>query len=186
MSDIPKPPKYTQPELDEKVKQVLLGQQLHQQITQELGMENRMKVLMAALFVEHLLGQFVKKLGLHGEKKGFMSFDTKINKLKGVVIDDDEKILLDTFRWTRNRFIHDLEVTSFAICYSEESEYKKLVLDFALSEIERTPEEMKWTEEMKLNMGFNLLFKRVGDITGRITNELLPSAPFSPQGGTTV
>jgi hypothetical protein len=181
MSEIPKQTKYTQAELNEKVHQMLRGEQLYQLRAQDLGMENRMKVLMAALFVEYLLGAFVEKLGLKGEKKGFMSFDTKINRLKGVVIDEEERNLLDTFRWTRNRFIHDLVVTSFVLCYSEETDYKKRVLDFAQSEIEKSPEEMKWSEEQKLNMGFNLLFKRVSEITGRITNELLPPTPASLQ-----
>ena len=186
MSDIPEPSKYTQAELDEKVRQMLQGQQHYQVISHDFGMENRMKVLMAALFVEYLLGLFVEKLGLKGEKKGFMSFDTKITKLKGVVIDEEERILLDTFRWTRNRFIHDLEVTSFVFCYSEETDYKKRVLDFAQSEIEKTPNEMKWSEEQKLNMGFNLLFQRVSEITGRITTELLPLATASPKVDGTV
>jgi len=179
MSDIPKQSKYTQADLDEKVRQMLRGQQIHQVIAQDLGMENRMNVLMAALLGEHLLGVFVEKLELKGEKKGFMSFDTKINKLRGVVINEEERILLDTFRWTRNRFIHDLGVTSFAMCYEEETDSKKRVLDFAQSEIVRSPDEMKWTEEQKLNMGFNLLFQRVSKITGRITNELLPPSPGS-------
>jgi uncharacterized protein YihD (DUF1040 family) len=186
MSDTPKPPKYSQSELDEKVKQLAVYKQLHQQIAQELGMENRMNVLLAALMIEHLLGQFVEKLGLEREKKGFMSFETKIKKLNHLVIDDDEKILLDTFRWTRNRFIHDLEVTSFTNCYAEESGYKERVLEFAEYEIERAPEEMKWNEEMKLNMGFNLLCKRISAITERIINELGSSVPSSINGGTTI
>lgn len=179
MSDIPKQAKYTQAELDEKVRQMLQGQQLHQLIAKDLGMENRMNVLLASLFVEDLLGIFVEKLELKGEKKGFMSFDAKINKLRGVVINEEERILLDTFRWTRNRFIHDLVVTSFTKRYEDETDYKRRILNFAQLEIEKAPDEMTWSEEQKLLMGFNLLFQRVSKITGRITDELLPPPTIS-------
>lgn len=182
MSDMPEQPKYTEKDLDDKIQQLLKGRKLQELISEELGMENRMDVLLLTLRIEHLLGEFIVKLGLQGEKKGFMSFDTKIKKLAENVIDKDEQTTLDTFRWTRNRFIHELDITNFVKCYEEETEYKKLVMDLAEEEIRRTPNDWKWTEEMKLHMGFNLLAQKVSTITRRLTDDLIHPISSSPSG----
>lgn len=186
MSDMSDQPKYTEEEIQAKLKQTVHDALTTEELKKQIGMEIRSEVLLATLPIEYLLGVIIVQHGIK-EEVGDMSFKSKIDQLASKahrILTDDDKKCLEAFKWTRNRFIHELPVYSFSRCYDTHTVHRQLVLDIGAPEIKRMPDAHVWDSEKRLRFGFNLLTQQVTEIIKRIMVDLPPPSipPTPPQG----